>query len=159
MRSVLAVSGYVVAVWWCVCFLCRRAHFQYWWRVILVCVGMCIFGEFFSNVSSVGIGSVSRRSRDVCIVSQRVLALVGCGACFKRANAGASASFRTCAAWSLVRLRYLLVHSMCRWGVFPLVCWVCLWQNGHLSRILIWVFVCWCAYVFWVVGCIFLVAS
>ena len=59
---------------------------------------MCVFGDSVSNVSSDGIGSVSRRSRDAYIVVQRVLALVGCGACFKRANAGASASCRTCAA-------------------------------------------------------------
>ena len=64
----------------------------------LFCVEMCVFGDSFSNVSSDGIGSVSRRSRDVCIVLQRVLVLVGCGACFKRANAGASASCRTFAA-------------------------------------------------------------
>ena len=72
-------------------------------------------------MSSDGMGSVSRRSRDAYIVVQRVLALVGCGACFRRENAGISASFRTCAAWSLVRLMYLLVHSMCRWGVLPFV--------------------------------------
>ena len=59
---------------------------------------MCVFEESFSNVSSVGIGSVSSRSRDVCIIPHRALALAGFGACSKRANAGASASFRTCAA-------------------------------------------------------------
>ena len=80
------------------CFLCWRACSQYWWGAILLCVGVCVLGESFSNVSSVGMGSVSRRSRDVYIIAQSVLASFGCGACFKRANAGASASFRTCAA-------------------------------------------------------------
>ena len=49
-------------------------------------------------MSSVGIGSVSRRSRDVCIIPHRVSVLVGCGAFLKRVKAEASASFRTYAA-------------------------------------------------------------
>ena len=64
----------------------------------LFCVEMCVFGDSFSNVSSDGIGSVSRRSRDVCIIPHRVSVLVGCGAFLKRVKAEASASFRTYAA-------------------------------------------------------------
>ena len=133
MRPVLAASGYLMAMLWCVWDLRARALFQYCCRVILFCAGGHVFGVSHSNVSRVGIGSLSRAVRDVCMASQKVCGMVGYGAFLSNESTGVMASCIAIAAWSLVRRRYLLVHSMWRWGLFPLMYGRCLWQNGHLS--------------------------
>ena len=59
---------------------------------------------------------------------------VGRGAWFNIAMRGSKASCSISAAVFLVFFRYGFVHSMCRWGEFPLVSrWLC-WQKGHASR-------------------------
>ena len=62
-----------------------------------------------------------------------VVGVVGLGAWCSRVNMGCRASCRTLAALSLVLLRYMLSHSMCRWGLFPGTYGRDLRQKGHLS--------------------------
>ena len=88
--------------------------------MILFWAGAQVLGWFISNVSSDGIGSLSSAMRDACIASHMVFVPHGLGAFCRSANAGCRASCNTCVTSDHVDCRCLLVHSMCRWGVFPL---------------------------------------
>ena len=92
MRPVLAASGYLVAMLWCVCCFLALARSQYCWGVIRFCAGRCVFGDSSSNVSTVGIGLLSRASSDVCMLSQKVFGFRVDGACLIRASVGVMAS-------------------------------------------------------------------
>ena len=87
---------------------------------------MHVVGVFRLNVSTEGIGALSRAVREVCIAVHSALDLVMYGACCRRAKIGVKASCSTYTAWSRVRLRFLFVHSICRCGEFPFTYGRCL---------------------------------
>ena len=78
-------------------------------------------------------GASSRAVRESSITVQRVVGVVGIGAAARSAKRGLSASLRTIAASFLVRRRWTLSHSMCRWGELPLMYGRGFLQKGHRS--------------------------
>ena len=107
--------------------------FQYSCGSIRFCAGVTTWGTGFSKVSGVGIGSLSSSVREVWMTLHRWLGGVSFGAYFSSAKIGVMASLSTSAASSLVCFRNLLLHSMCRCGVFPLTYGRGFLQKGHLS--------------------------
>ena len=95
MKPVLATSGNLLAMLWCVCLFLRFAACQYGDGVMRFCAGVCVVGLSRSYVSSEGIGALSRLVRDVCMTVHKGVGEVGCGACCRRANSGVRASCRT----------------------------------------------------------------